>query len=162
VDGWSRGAPIQACGTTTDIVPNHSGTLPSTNPLLFSVDLSNFKRNMYTPSQTYTSKYIHCVHCCCDYHHTVTMLGGENNTDFKGFMIQGRVLADDSHTGAFGTGTYYQPQCDTNVSEFYCITYLCWCVCTQTAATHTNDNEKSSVSLSWTAPPAGTGAIRFR
>ena len=35
-------------------------------------------------------------------------------------------------------------------------------VSTQTAATHINNNEKNSVTLSWTAPPAGTGAIRFR
>jgi len=32
----------------------------------------------------------------------------------------------------------------------------------QTAATHTNANEKLSVTLMWVAPPAGTGAIRFR
>jgi len=48
------------------------------------------------------------------------MLGGENNTDFKGFMIQGRVLADDSHTGTFAvSGANYKTQCDDNVRQFY-------------------------------------------
>jgi len=50
------------------------------------------------------------------------MLGGENNTDFRGFMIQGRVLADDSCTGTFAvSGTNYQTQCDNNVRQFYYI-----------------------------------------
>ena len=31
----------------------------------------------------------------------------------------------------------------------------------QTAVTHTNNNEKTSVQLTWTAPPMGTGAIYF-
>ena len=39
---------------------------------------------------------------------------------------------------------------------------MLFCLFLQTAATHTNANEKTSVALSWTAPPAGTGAIRFR
>ena len=32
----------------------------------------------------------------------------------------------------------------------------------QTAATHKNSTDKESVVLIWMAPPAGTGAIRFR
>ena len=32
----------------------------------------------------------------------------------------------------------------------------------QTAATHTNSNDKDSIVLTWMSPPAGTGAIRFR
>ena len=120
VDGMSRGAPIQACGTTTDIVPSHSGTSSSTDSLPFSIDLSSFKRNVYTPGQIYTSKciYIVCTVAPCYVHYyAVTMSGGENNTDFKGFMIQGRILADDSPTGTFGSGTNYQPQCDNNVRQ---------------------------------------------
>jgi len=55
---------------------------------------------------------------------TVTMLGVENNTDFRGFMIQGRVVADNSHTGTFAvSGINYQAQCDSNVRQFY-MSYL--------------------------------------
>ena len=32
----------------------------------------------------------------------------------------------------------------------------------QTAATHINGTDKAFVILGWIAPPAGTGAIRFR
>ena len=32
----------------------------------------------------------------------------------------------------------------------------------QTAATHTDNDGKTSIVLTWMAPPAGTGAIRFR
>ncbi|XP_065906698.1 uncharacterized protein [Dysidea avara] len=129
VDGRSSGAPPDACETGTDIVPDH-GASPSTDPLPFSVDLSGFKGNLYNAGQTYN----------------ITMFGGERNTDFRGFMIQGRIVADDSPTGTFTlSGTNYQAQCRNN-----------------TAATHTNGNVKTSVILSWTAPPIGTGAIRFR
>jgi len=35
---------------------------------------------------------------------------------FKGFMIQGRVVADDSPTGTFAvSGVNYQAQCENNV-----------------------------------------------
>ena len=51
---------------------------------------------------------------------TVTLRGGSTNVDFKGFMIQGRVMADDSlRTGTFfvpANNTYYQTQCDNEVS----------------------------------------------
>ena len=42
--------------------------------------------------------------------------GTPENRNFKGFMIQGRVCADDSPLGTFGSGTKYQPQCSGNVS----------------------------------------------
>ena len=35
-------------------------------------------------------------------------------------------------------------------------------LCPQTAATHTSRDLKTSVAISWTAPPAGTGLIGFR
>jgi len=39
-------------------------------------------------------------------------------------MIQGRVLADESHAGTFAVaGTSYQAQCDNNVRQFYTSTY---------------------------------------
>ncbi|XP_065906599.1 putative defense protein 3 isoform X2 [Dysidea avara] len=127
VNSRSSGAPEDACGTTTDIVPGHTGS-PQTSPVPYTVDLSTLTGMMYTPGQTYT----------------ITMRGG-SDPNFRGFMIQGRVVADDSRTGMFASsGTNYQERCSN------------------TAATHTNANEKTSVALSWTAPPAGTGPIRFR
>ena len=46
--------------------------------------------------------------------------GTPENRNFKGFMIQGRVCADDSPAGTFGSGTKYQPQCSGNVSYNIC------------------------------------------
>ena len=46
----------------------------------------------------------------------VTLRGGRGNPDFKGFMIQGRVVADDSRTGQFTEEAgESQPQCDEDV-----------------------------------------------
>ena len=46
----------------------------------------------------------------------VTLLGGTGNPDFKGFMIQGRVVADDSRTGRFtGEAGVSRPQCADDV-----------------------------------------------
>ena len=47
----------------------------------------------------------------------VTLRGSPANRNFRGFMIQGRVRADDSPTGTFGSGNNYQPQCSGNVSS---------------------------------------------
>ncbi|XP_065907241.1 putative defense protein 3 [Dysidea avara] len=65
---------------------------------------------------------------------------------FRGFMIQGQTQPGGSPVGTFAaSGTNYQAVCDNN-----------------TAATHTNRADKTSVSLTWTAPPAGAGLIGFR
>ncbi|XP_065907195.1 putative defense protein 1 [Dysidea avara] len=132
VEGRRLGAPIFACGDVTDVVPNHSGTSISTDPFPYCVDLSQFTNSSYIPGENYS----------------ITLRGGSTNVDFKGFMIQGRVMADDSRTGTYfvpANNSYYQTQCDN-----------------ETAATHTNNTEKTYVRLYWTAPPAGTGTIRFR
>ena len=79
-------------------------------------------------------------------------------------MIQGRVVADDSPTGEFTGGAgVSQPQCTDDVGQIL-QTYAAYLnfMNPQTAATHVNNNEKTSVTLIWTAPAAGTGAIRFR
>ena len=47
----------------------------------------------------------------------VTLRGSPANQNFRGFMIQGRVRADESPAGTFGSGTNYQPQCSGNVSS---------------------------------------------
>ena len=48
----------------------------------------------------------------------VTLSGDPNNPDFKGFMIQGRVVADDSiRAGRFiSVPGSSRPQCTGNVS----------------------------------------------
>ena len=122
MDGMSSGAPVAACETGTNIVPNHSPNTPSTNQLPFSVDLTEFTENIYNPGRTYTSKHTpyyiflsrHCLY-------TVTMRGGPNDSNFRGFMIQGRLVADDSPTGTFADfGTNFQSQCNNNV-RLYCM-----------------------------------------
>ena len=40
------------------------------------------------------------------------------NTDFRGFIIQGRMRADESPVGVFVSGNNYQLQCDGNVSIY--------------------------------------------
>jgi len=52
VEGRSGGAPPQACAL---IQPQHPSN-PQTSPVPFSVDLSAFTENTYTPGQTYISK----------------------------------------------------------------------------------------------------------
>jgi len=40
------------------------------------------------------------------------MEGGATNTDFRGFLIQARLAADDSRVGTFAaSGTNYQSAC---------------------------------------------------
>ena len=56
VHGLSTGAPLEACKGGNNIVPFH-GAPPSTDPLPYSVDLSNFTGNVYMPGMTYESKY---------------------------------------------------------------------------------------------------------
>ena len=46
----------------------------------------------------------------------VRLQGSATDMDFRGFMIQGRVRADDSPAGTFSNGTNYQYACDGNVS----------------------------------------------
>ena len=52
----------------------------------------------------------------CSSFNLVTLLGGTDNPDFRGFMIQGRDVADDLPTGQFiGEAGVSQPQCDNDV-----------------------------------------------
>ena len=54
VDSRPEGAPLSACG---DIVPQHSPNSPSTDPLPFAVNLSDFTFDCYIGGQNYTSKH---------------------------------------------------------------------------------------------------------
>ena len=54
---------------------------------------------------------------CVSHFNPVTLSGGTNDPNFRGFMIQGRVVAGDSPTGEFtGESDVSQPQCDDDVS----------------------------------------------
>jgi len=56
VSGRPNGAPPEACEDGTNIVPGHGGS-PSTTPLPYSVDLSDFPLGFYFRGETYTSKH---------------------------------------------------------------------------------------------------------
>jgi len=56
VSGRPEGAPPSACEDGTNIVPGHGGS-PSTTPLPYSVDLSDFPLDHYFRGETYTSKH---------------------------------------------------------------------------------------------------------
>ena len=61
----------------------------------------------------------------------VTLRGGSVDPNFRGFMIQGRVRADDSPAGTFfRSANNNQPQCSGNVSfiSIYCIVLTVLCV----------------------------------
>ena len=47
------------------------------------------------------------------------MQGGTNNPDFRGFLIQARLAADDSRVGTFAaSGTNYQSACNNVRADF--------------------------------------------
>ena len=92
----------------------------------------------------------------------VILQGSSSNMDFRGFMIQGRVRADDLPVGTFGNGTNHRYACDGNVS-FVCLirNMLLWLHYVDCCHSH-QQSWKTSVNLLWTAPPAGAGCICFR
>ena len=60
VDGRSTGAPLEACGEVTDIVPNHLPFNASDNEdIPYSLDLYNFEytNGTYIPGYYYYCKY---------------------------------------------------------------------------------------------------------
>ena len=83
-------------------------------------------------------------------------------------MIQARTAADESPAGYFANySSLYQTQCDNDVSVHtyypYGCAYICiYCIYMQAAATHTNNDLKQFLTVTWLAPPAGTGTVRFR
>ena len=60
--------------------------------------------------------YRHCNDVIL-YFSVVILSGGDNNADFRGFLIQGRLMADDTAIGTFlDNGEDQQLACDGNVS----------------------------------------------
>ena len=54
VVGMSTGAPSSAC---SEITPSHYGSVASTNPVPYNVNISNLNDG-YIPGQAYTSEYV--------------------------------------------------------------------------------------------------------
>ena len=86
---------------------------------------------------------------------------------FRGFVIQARDMADSSLIGAFSdleTGTTQLLNCndpgsDSTVSR----TMAAWllAISSSVQVTHTNNNDKIGVTVTWTSPPS-TGVVEIR
>ena len=112
VEGRRNGAPPEACIL---IQPQHS-TNSQNSPVPFSVDLSAFTGNTYTPGETYTSKRHQSFGLLFMYQYLVTLRGSAANPSFIGFMIQAWLVADNSAVGKFdASGIDYQAQCQDDV-----------------------------------------------
>jgi hypothetical protein len=68
---------------------------------------------------------------------------------FRGFLLQARLLTDDTTL----VGSFSNPSTDTQLSS---------CTPPESGITHTSNSDKVSITGTWTAPPIGTGPIRFR
>ena len=109
---FSSGAPSNACITLT---PDHGG-FPQPPPSPYTVDLSVFNmygdgNNYYLPGQTYQCKPM-CFYTLTTsvMSHTVNL--SSNDTMFRGFLLQARVMADDSTL----TGSFSVPESGTQLS----------------------------------------------
>jgi len=111
VNGFSSGAPIDLCVTLT---PQHR-TSPQMAPSPHIVDLSDFNITededghmtiYYTPDTTYASKFCHVLmlHPLHWLSCVVTLVAtgvGMFSDIFRGFLLQGRMYADDTVVGTF-------------------------------------------------------------
>ena len=124
VNGRPEGAPVAACEGGTNIVPGHAPNTPSTTPVPYLVDLSDIPNTGYVPRWNYISKSCPIQDSISNYYFflIVRLRGGSTNPDFRGFMIQGRVRADDSPAGFFRPRNSYNRQCDGNVSLYFSMT----------------------------------------
>ena len=145
VYAFPGGAPVGACATITPvghISPGLANTASPPNP--FALDVSGFPM---CPS-TSGSGGGYCY--CPGEQYTMTLSGG-NMQPFRGFLVQGRLVADrTTPTGAFSNfGT------DSRASD---------CMPTTSAVTHVNPSrtDRTTQTLTWTAPAAGTGPIYFQ
>ena len=63
VDGYPTGAPLEACGEVTDIVPNHQPFNASSNEdIPYSLDLYDFE--YYTNGTYIPGYYYYCKYYC--------------------------------------------------------------------------------------------------
>ena len=65
MNSYSDGAPMEACGDVTDIVPNHNSSALS-DGVPFSVTLTDFEEDVYIPETMYYCKcyctVVICIH----------------------------------------------------------------------------------------------------
>lgn len=129
----ARALPSGAPGAAcAAIAPRHAGL--SSQPL----DSSPFNLDIssfggdYIPGETYT-----------------LTLSATAGTDFRGLLVQARLAADDSPLG----GSFSIVDVQTKLSA---------CSPPDSAVTHVGRTDKTSVTLEFTAPPEGTGAILFK
>jgi hypothetical protein len=124
-------------------MPNHpaqNGSLypPQTTVVPYVIDFSVFEivndAYVYEPGRTYTLTF-----------------EDTDGLQFRGFFIQSRLTADMmTLVGEFivtDSGNSQLRPCPANGDP--------------NGITHTNRNDKDSVSMQWTAPPEGTGPIQF-
>ena len=110
---YRTGAPLEACTTAT---PNHQQAAPqpsSANPYRIGLGVFDARRGdlTYVPGRTYQGKSIFAAIEVCSVTFTgsysprfiypVTLSAAGNSPTFRGFFIQGRLVADDSPVGAF-------------------------------------------------------------
>eukprot|EP00731_Ephydatia_muelleri_P035334 Em0115g2a len=110
----------------------HSGTSLSLSSSPFVLDISQLYNQL--GNIYYTPGYSYTLN-----------LGGGN---FRGFLIQARSSVSGTPLGKFsvgGDGSQRLSQCSPPES----------------AVTHTSNSVKNSLSLTWTAPAAGSGPIVF-
>jgi len=112
VNGLSSGAPRDACVALT---PQHNGNQPQITPSPHIVDLSDFNITededgnitiYYTPDTMYASKFCHVLmlHPLHWLSCVVTLVAtgeGMFSDVFRGFLLQGRMYADDTVVGTF-------------------------------------------------------------
>ncbi|XP_064393891.1 fibropellin-1-like isoform X3 [Halichondria panicea] len=138
-DGYSSGAPPEACST---LQPDHGTTSQpvETNPYELDIEelLAPSSVYQYVPGVTYT---------------VILQANKSNVVSFKGFLIQARKIRfPDNVTGIFNS---------SNTNEFG------FQSCDQaqyplgSAVTHVNGSSKMNVTFKWTAPPKGSGPVYF-
>ncbi|CAI8031926.1 Reelin domain-containing protein 1 [Geodia barretti] len=128
---YSNGAQLAACNTLT---PLHENSTSQISRVPFTIDLDQFEVNgiyQYTPSKEYT----------------LTISGPEDDY-FKGFFVQSRLMSDDTTR----VGVFAATDPNSRLSS---------CPKETDGVTHREEMEFKSMEMGWTAPPAGTGPIRF-
>lgn len=130
------GAPAPACA---NIAPNPDlhGAQPSTGDNPYYLNISSLPTTPSEEGYGYQPGQSY-------------LLGifAMDERDFRGILVQARQVADSSPVGRFTV-------IDDN-------TKLSACMPPESAVTHTSRSDKMSVYLSWTAPAANTGPVRFQ
>ena len=119
-----------------------------------------------------TQTHVICKHTLCTFSRiTVTLSRNGDEITFRGFFVQARLAAD----GTTRVGTFAVRDGSTDIQLSNCPTPSVSCILLyidtflymppQDGINHNNPNdpriEFTDVTFDWTAPPEGTGTIRF-